>query len=286
MSDVTKWVSEVSFANEMRAAQKKVEVRALGGELMSSLATIGVPSVKMIGSGGNIPVIVGMKSTVTKIEDKPDGTRRVLWEVTFWPEHLSLIQRLFAVSGVRYKIPPNLRSAHKHLTELLKPEYEGANVEMYFALIPGQKEPFRYWNIDSLAKMNRDVKKAEAQNMLIQNRFWHIPGPLLPWHLDKRRRYFEKTPHLHDVITIEKDPWDDIDDDEIHKLTETWFFPVLYSLWKSVFAQGKVAVVLQQEHGYQFHLADQTFLARTDIGIRDVFQCYRSRLQNLTMFGG
>lgn len=282
----TQWKSRVTFSNEMEGMQKKVEVKALGSQMEDVLIEMGLPFVHIPGIGSSAPAIVGMRASVKEIIFGEGQVVHVLWDVAFWPTHPNLIQRLFAQSGsARYEIPAYLRTALSKITYMLQPKHVGASIEFYFAMVPGMNEPFSYWRLNQFEKLYRDQRLVEVHNQRIYTKYWFMPEGLVPWALNALRRRFPNTPALKHSIRIPDDEWETIDEEAWMKLTSVWIFPALYSLWKAVYASGKIGLKLQQEHNYVFNLADQTFHGRTDVGMREVFSRYRGKLNNLTMFG-
>ncbi|MBI2475135.1 hypothetical protein HYV69_01785 [Candidatus Uhrbacteria bacterium] len=260
-------------------------VDALKGPLVSRELNIftddlpdGIDLVNLVHIG-LIPAVVGFR---TELLLRYDGMfeHQDKWRVVFSPNDEQLLKRLLGrekgelkreVEGVRYDLVDALRVAHVQLSSLRPPTQ--TTLQICFAFLR-DGTPSVEWKASTIAHLVRERDRIILENEVIRagNLFghwkflwWKIGQPLLP---------------IPDVPA--KDEWLETHHEEVEKIVQDNFVPVLQSLWRAEFAEGNQSKQLRLS-GYKLDAIGQTKIGSGSLS--EIVKDRRERLTSLTFLG-
>ncbi|GEM_PF-3841047 len=299
------WKSELSLTEQVRYPGRREIVSTNNAKAQQFLRELKVPIVPLSASvsTGAVPALIGMRiriHSITRAED--NDAVLVRWSVTFSPAHEHVIRRVFAREDkVRYSIKLAIEQMLLNLTAILRPEYEGGVVDIFYFLTP-DRLPVMWFVPDAYEGLHYEARVVEANNRHVHATYYfflphswvnplmrRVGVPMTRFFLGRERS--NKVPLLDSVpIVPGVDSWKSPETRGFcRNLFERQLQRPLDSLWRAIFVKDlSVAKELEEKYGYKFQGQDHTVFDASG-RLADIMKAYErniANLGNLTLFGG
>lgn len=303
---MTIWKSELSLTEQVRYPGRREIVNTNDAQVQRFLRELKVPIVPLSASisTGALPALIGMRIRIHSIVRSQDDDDAVLvrWSVTFSPAHVNVTRRIFArADKIRYSIQAEIERMLLDLTAILRPEYEGGIVDVFYFLTPDHL-PIMWFVPDAFEGLRYEARMAETTNRRVHATYYFFLPRSWVDPLTKRvgvpmtrslfgDRFSREIPIFVPVpVTPSVDQWKTTETRAAcRRLFENQLQRPLDSLWRAIFVEDpSVAKELREKHGYIFQERDHTVFDASG-RLADMMKAYErniANLGNLTLFGG